>query len=189
MCMSERRYAGDYRLEEYVTPKGKVETRRIYQGAFYRFRREEKAVRALGKRLCLISLGCLIFLLPMLFNNTRIGRTAYVLLPIAFTLLPLYHTAAVGVRLQSSPGELTRQMRDLTDRRLRSAGVWLAVMLAADSLGCVVYWIAKGLQKGELLCILGIFLSFLCSLMVLKMRTYAQTEPVDGEVSGETTER
>lgn len=182
--MSERRYASDYRLEEYITPKGKMATRRIYQGDYYRFRREEKDIHAFGKRLLLLGGVCLILLVPMLFNNTRIGRTVYVLLPVAFTLLPLYHVGAVGMRLRKASEPMTRQMRDLTDRRLRTAGVWLVVMLGVDILGCVVYLFRRGLQRGEVLCILGILLAFLFSLVVLKNRTYAKTEPVDGEEPG-----
>lgn len=181
--MSERRYASDYRLEDYVTPKGGMATRRIYQGVYYRFCQTEALVRGLGRKLCLLGLAVFACLLPMLFNNTQIGRTIYVLLPIAFTLIPIYHIAAVGVRLLRFRQPLTRQMRDLTDRRLRSASIWLTVMLGLDVLGCAVYWILRGLQRGEALCVVGIALAFVLSFFVLRLRGEARTESIEESTS------
>lgn len=177
--MTGRRYASDYRLEEFVTPRGDIQTRRIYQGVYYRFCLEEKALRRMGKGLCGLAALCLICLLPMLFNNSRIGRTIYVLLPVAFTLLPMYHVAAAGVRLCKYQAPLTRQMRDQTDRCLRKAGVWLSIMLGLDCMGAGAYGIVKGLERGEGLCVAGMVLALLLSLAVLKMRKDAKTEAVE----------
>lgn len=177
--MTQRRYASDYRLEDSVTPKGGIQTRRIYQGVYYRFCQEEDILRRAGKKLCLLSIGCLICLMPILFNNSRIGRTIYVLLPVAFTLLPMYHVAAVGVRLCKYEALLTRQMRDQTDGRLGKASVWLTVLLGLDSIGSGAYWFAKGLERGEGLCVAGIFSALLLSLVVFKMREIAKTEPIE----------
>lgn len=177
--MSERRYASDYRLEDYVTPKGGMATRRIYQGVYYRFCQPEAVIHGLGRKLCLLGLAILVCLLPMLFNNTQIGRTFYVLLPIAFTLIPVYHISAVGIRLLRYCQPLTRQMRDLTDRRLHSAGIWLTAMLGLDVLGGVVYWILRRLQRGEVACIAGIALAFTLSFLVLRLRGEARTESIE----------
>lgn len=177
--MTQRRYASDYRLEESVTPNGGIETRRIYQGVYYRFCQEERVIRQSGKRLCLLCAGCLICLLPMLFNNSRIGRTIYVLLPVAFTLLPMYHGMAVGVRMCRYQEPLTRQMRDQTDLRLRSSGVWLTVMLGLDTAGVILYWMKMGLERGEEVCAAGIAAAWLLSLIVFKMRKSAKTEPIE----------
>lgn len=177
--MSERRYASDYRLEDYVTPKGGMATRRIYQGVYYRFCQAEAVIHGLGRKLCLLGLAMLVCLLPMLFNNTQVGRTIYILLPIAFTLIPIYHTVAAGIRLLRVRQPLTRQMRDLTDRRLRRASIWLTVMLGLDVLGCVVYWILRGLQGGEAACIAGIALAFTLSFFVLRLRGEARTESIE----------
>lgn len=177
--MGQRRYAADYRLEEYVTPKGDVQTRRVYQGATYRFCRKEADVQQDGKKLCLISALCFAGLLPILFNNTQIGRTVYVLLPIAFTLIPVYHVAAAGVRMQKYESPLTRQQRDLTDRRLKSGSVGLTVMLGLDSAGCLAYWIVKGLERAEWLPIAGILTAFLLSLLILRMQGAAGTEAME----------
>ena len=121
----------------------------------------------------------LVCLLPMLLNNTQIGRTIYILLPIAFTLIPVYHTVAVGIRLLRVRQPMTRQMRDLTDRRLRRASIWLTVMLGLDVLGCVVYWILRRLQRGEAVCIAGIALAFTLSFFVLRLRGEARTESIE----------
>lgn len=173
--MADRHYVSDYRVEEHVAPDGTTQSERVYQGIYYCFCREAGEIRSLGKRLLLVVMMVILCLLPLLFNNTRIGRTIYVLLPVAFTLLPLYHLGAVGVRLLRCRQPITRQMRDLTDRRLRKAAVWLTVLLAADSLGCAGYWIGKGLQKGELLCTAGIFLALMLSVIPLRQRKYAET--------------
>lgn len=173
--MADRHYVSDYRVEEHVAPDGTTQSERVYQGKYYRFCREAGEIGSLGKRLLFVSALIALCLLPLLFNNTRIGRTIYVLLPVAFTLLPLYHLCAVGLRLLRYQQPLTRQARDLTDRRLRTAAVWLTVLLAGDSLGCIGYWIGNGLQKGELLCVLGVFLALALSLIPLRLRKYAET--------------
>lgn len=173
--MADRHYVSDYRLEEHVAPDGTAQSERVYQGTYYRFCRDAGEIRSLGKQILLVSALIIVCLLPLLLNNTQIGRTFYVLLPVVFTLLPLYHLGAVGVRLLRYRQPLTRQMRDLTDCRLRQASVWLQVLLGGDSLGCIGYWISKGLQKGELLCVVGIFLALLLSLIPLRQRKYAET--------------
>ena len=177
--MTQRRYASDYRLEDSVTPNGSIETRRIYQGVYYRFCQEERVLRRAGKRLCLLCAGCLLCLLPMLFNNSRIGRTIYVLLPVAFTLLPMYHGMAVGVRMCKYHAPLTRQMRDQTDHRLRACGVWLMVMLGLDAAGAILYWLKMGMERGEGMCVAGIAGAMFLSLLVFKMRKSAETEPIE----------
>lgn len=177
--MSDRKYTSDYVLEEHLGPDGKLQTNRIYRGTYYRFIRPQTQIRQLGSRLLIMSALVLVLMLPLLFNNSQIGRTFYVLLPMAFVLIPLYQLAAVGWRLKTWELPLTRQQKDLTQGRLHQALPWLAALLALDTLGCGIYWLRNGrLETGEIFCVLGICLACALAARLQSWRTLADTEEI-----------
>ncbi len=173
--MAERKYAKDYRIEEYTDINGKKKQRRIYQGENYVFEKGPKDIKLLGKTLLAFCAVVFAGLLPLLFVTTQIGRTIYVLLPMAFALLPLFQTAAVGYRLLSYRMPLTRQQKDLTDKRLKICSVFLTALLAVTLLGCVLYVILHGFEEGEIWCAIGIALSLASSFLIFSKRKSAKT--------------
>lgn len=174
--MSYKKYASDYRLEESLTPRGKVQTKRIYQGVYYRFRETPEAVRSTGKKVLAGSVICCLLLLPTLFTANDLGRTFYVVLPVAAAFVPLYLLLAAARRLLTGESPFTREHRDKTDKRLRSAGVCLPVFLGIAFIGSIVYIILNGCAAGELGCIVCLGLAWLVSGFLMTLRRRAETE-------------
>lgn len=174
--MSYKKYASDYRLEESLTPGGKIQTRRIYQGVYYRFRESPEVIRSLGRTLVAGSIGCCLLLLPTLFTANDLGRSAYVVLPVAASLVPLYLLIAAAYRLLTGEEKFTREHRDKTEKRLHSAGICLPVFLGIACIGSIVYIILKGCAAGELGCIVCLFLAWLVSGFLMTLRRRVQTE-------------
>lgn len=179
--MAARKYVSDYRLEKHVNPDGKVETVRIYQGPRFEYCAAEEKLRSLRKQILLGAVLVIVCLLPLLFNNTQIGRTFYVILPMAFTLLPWYLLAVAGWRLGKFQQPLTREERDQTDKRLRTASVWLTAMLSVTLAGCIAYCILVGCESGEWLCIAGTGAALAVSGYLLTLRKQACTKQLETE--------
>ncbi len=173
--MGERKYAKDYRMEEYTDLNGKVKLKRVYQGENYLFTQSPEEIKRLAKTVLVVSAAVFAGLLPLLLTATQIGRTIYVLLPMAFVLVPLFQTAAVGYRLLRYQAPLTRQQRDLTDKRLKAVSIWLTALTGVTLCGSVVYMFLHGLEAGEIWCVLGIALGFGSSFALLGQRKKAQT--------------
>lgn len=177
--MAARKYASDYRLEKHVSPDGKVESTPVYQGTRFTFVQPAERIRWLRKYLVVSCAVVFALLLPMLFDNTRLGRTIYVILPAAFTLIPLYLLVAAIRRLGFSEDPFTREHRDKTDKRIRSASVALTGCLAMSCLGSVVHFIVNGAAADEILCVVSLFLALTASIPLLRYRNLAQTKAVD----------
>ena len=173
--VSSRKYASDYRLETHVSPKGKVESIPVYQGKYFTFAEPAERISFLRK---LLLIGCAVIfllLLPMLLDNTRLGRTFYVVLPTVFSLAPLYLLLAGARRLGFSEDPFIREHRDKTDKRIRGAAVTLSVCLAVGCLGSLLHFVLNGFAADELLCVVCLFLGMAVSLVLLRYRKLART--------------
>lgn len=176
--MADRKYASDYRLEKYVLPNGKIGKRRVYAGPEFTFCQSRDVIRRLGLTVLICSGVVLVGLLPLLLTSSDISRTAYVLLPMAFSLIPLYQTFLAGGRLLRAQEPLTRQMRDLTDKRLKIGALWLLLLTGVTFAGSYLYWILQGLQAGDWLCLIGHTLGFAAAVVLFTQRTKAKTKQV-----------
>ncbi len=177
--MASRKYASDYRLEQHILPNGKTERIPVYEGRYFRFTASPQQLRFLQR---LLFAGCgaiLLLLLPMLLDNTRLGRTVYVILPAAFTMIPLYLLLASARRLRMAQSPFIREHRDKTDNRIRGASVALTVILGISCLGSVLHFILNGVARNELLPVVCLFLALGVSVVILRFRKTAHTEEVE----------
>lgn len=176
--MASRKYAADYRLEKHVSPDGKVESIPVYQGKYFTFVQPAEQIRRLRK---ILLIGCgvlLVLLLPMLFDNTRLGRTIYVVLPAVLSLVPLYLLLAGARRLGFSQNPFTREHRDKTDKRIQGGCIALTACLAVSCAGSVIHFILKGIAANEIFCVVCLFLALAASIVLLTRRNMAQTKQV-----------
>lgn len=174
--MAGRKYAADYRIENHVLPDGKVEATRVYQGTWYSYVATKEEIARLRKMLLSGTVGILLLLIPMLLDNTRLGRTFYIVLPACFCLVPIYLLMAAVRRLGFAEDPFTREHRDKTDRRIRVSSVALTVLLAVSCIGCLVLGILKGFASDEILCMVCLLLALGVSLWLLPHRKKAQTQ-------------
>ena len=176
--MGIRKYASDYRLEEHVLPNGKSQTTRIYQGPHFRFVAPEEEVAQLRRKILLASALVIVGLIPLFLNNTQIGRTFYVMIPMAFTLLPWYYALLAGWRIGKVVQPLIREEKDSTDVRLHRTCPWLLGLVGATFAGSLVYWVLKGLQEGEWLCLCGVAVSLAAAIYLFTLRKKAKTKEI-----------
>lgn len=176
--MAVRKYASDYRLDRHLLPNGKEETVRIYQGPRYSYCGSPEQIIRLRKRILLGAVLVMVCLLPLLFNNTQIGRTIYVLLPMAFAFLPWYLLAIAGWRLGKFPQPMTREEKDQTDVRLRRSALWLLILLGLTAGGSASYCVLAGCRQNEWLSVAGIWAALLVSVYLFTQRKKACTQEV-----------
>lgn len=176
--MSSRKYASDYRLENHITSDGKVESTPVYQGKYFTFVEPQERIARLRKMLIIGVALILVLLLPMLLDNTRLGRTIYIVLPAFSSFVPLYLLIAATRRLFQKVDPFNRENRDKTDKRIGGACVALVVCLAVACLGCLVHFILNGVALNEILCVLSLFLALAVSVILLPWRKLARTREV-----------
>lgn len=177
--MAGRKYASDYRLEEHILPNGKMKSEPVYQGKYFAFTETAEQILRLRRVLLLYSSGVLLLLLPMLLDNTRLGRTVYVILPVVCTLVPLYLLLAGARRLKMTQTPFIREHRDKTDKRIRGASVALVAFIAAGCLGSVIHFIINGIAANEIFGVACLFLALAVSILLLRHRKLANTQEVD----------
>ena len=175
--MAGRKYAADYRLETHISPEGKPESVPVYQGKYYTFVESPDRIQWLKRSLILGIALELLLLIPIMLDNTRIGRTIYIVLPAVFSLVPIYLLGAAVRRLSTEP-PFNRECRDKTDNRIRGGCVSLVIFLAISCIGSLVHFIRNGIAVNELFCVISLFLAFAVSLMLLKYRKMARTKEV-----------
>lgn len=178
--MAGKKYVSDYRIEDSVTPSGRVESKRVYQGVYYRFLESEACIRRLRLHIIVVAVVTAVLLLPFLFTNSDLSRTFYVVLPVALAYVPLYHLLAGARRLGFPEPKFTREHRDKTERRISRASIWLSIFMGIGSVGGIVYCIRRGRTGEEVLCVVSLAIGWLLDLSLLPQRKKARTAPVEG---------
>ena len=176
--MAGRKYASDYRLEQHILPNGKSQSIPVYQGTYFEFVAKPDRLLFLQHLLFACSGGMFLLLLPMLLDNTRLGRTVYVILPAAFALLPLVLLFAGAWRLKKTQSPFIREHRDKTDKRIRGACVALAVLLGISCIGCGVHFVVNGFAAEELFATVCLYLAWAVSFLPVKYRKLACSKEV-----------
>jgi len=174
--MSGRKYAADYRIENHVLPDGRTESTRVYQGPYYTFTATKAELSRLRRNLFIGAGSTLALLIPMLLDNTRLGRTVYIVLPAVLSLLPVYLLLAAARRLGFPEDPFTREHRDKTDRRIRGASAGMSVLLAISCAGCLTLGARHGFAQGEIFCMVSLFLALGVSIFLLTQRKKATTK-------------
>ena len=177
--MAGRKYISDYRIEDSLTPSGRIESKRVYQGVYYRFQAPPACIRKLRMQVFLLTAAAMVLLLPMLFTNSDLGRTIYVVLPVASSFVPLYLLLAGARRLGFVDQQFTREHRDKTDKRISRASLWLSIFLGVGSVGSVVYCFCYVCAGEEIFCIACLVLAWVSSLLLLPKRKNAKTVAVE----------
>ncbi len=174
--MAGRKYVSDYRLETVVTPSGKRETKRIYQGVYYRFERSRQDILRLRRHILLVALASAMLIFPLLMTETYLSHTIYIVLPVAAAFVPLYLLLAGARRLGFSEERFTREHRDKTEKRIARASLWLSIFLGAAVIGGIVYLCLRTAVLEEFLCVGSLALAFAASVWLLPRRKNAKAE-------------
>lgn len=177
--MGKRKYVSDYTIEDYQDKKGKLRSRRVYQGKYYRFIKPAQQIIKLRYTIIIVCVLVVALLLPVLLSNTLLSRTAYIVLPVVLSFAPMYMLLAAAIRLDPKLEQFTREHRDKTESRIRTAIPILLVFLTVACLGCLAEQIRGNLPEGELPYVICLVTALIASASLLPLRKYAdcyQTE-------------
>ncbi len=176
--MVSRKYTSDYRLENVVDPRtGRLRTRPVYRGEYYRFRAAPAAVRGTKRLYLLASLLCTACFLAPLFSNAPSGHAMYVMLPFAALVFPVFYLLAGCRRLVAAKERVTREHRDKITDRLRGASLSACILSGISAAGHVVYWILNGSSLCDALFLLAAAVIFALSLVMFCQRARLEMEP------------
>ncbi|MBQ7340560.1 MAG: hypothetical protein IJW41_00095 [Oscillospiraceae bacterium] len=177
--MAGRKYVSDYRIEKAITPSGKVETKLFYQGTYYRYERSREEILRLRRHILLVTVLSALLIFPMLMTPAMLSHTIYIILPAAFSLVPMYLLLAGARRLGFDEEKFTREHRDKTEKRIARASLWLTILLGTTVAGCVVYICLCPVILEEYLCMGSLLLALAGSATLLPQRKKAKAVEIE----------
>ena len=143
--MVARKYLGDYRLENREDPRsGKIKTVPVYRGAWFAFAADANAVRRAKRLYPILSAVCALLFLLVLLINAPSGHVAYVTLPFAAMIFPLFFCLAGSRRLLTAKDKVTREHADKICARFASSSFILALLSAISAAGHALFWLRSG---------------------------------------------
>lgn len=155
-----KKYVDDFETKIKEDEEGKEIKEVVYTGEYFQLSVNETELKKF-KRNSLLLVGATILLhVGAGFVGNQGMFTFYVSLPYVFVFLSLYFTALGILRLPQKAQNLRRDEIGLSFDRMRTAGKFLLVLLAATVLGEIVYLIffsSGGLVRESLFLILEVF--------------------------------
>ncbi len=142
--MVTRKYIKDYKFSESVTARGGIRTEAVYVGKYYRF---EDAAGAMKSARLLLP-GCLaawLLFIAALLPKSGASRLMWVILPFAFSALPLgYMTdSAILLRRRMRCERLIRSDTDKLAKRLPVCAFWVLALAGVSVIALAVTAIAS----------------------------------------------
>ena len=141
--MGYKKYAKDYESEVYADIRGRLHTKAVYRGKFFRYRAEEGTVR----RQLLWDSGITVLAWAALFTalmlNTCAGRTMYVILPAVCCFLPLVYVSWSLITGWLHKAPMKREFADGVYERRCSSSLLYLIFAGAALLGYAVMVILK----------------------------------------------
>ncbi len=174
--MGKRKYVSDYAIEDYEDQKGKLRSRRVYRGKYYRFHHPAREIIRLRYTIIIVCALVVALLLPLLLSNTALGRTVYIVIPAVLSLAPVYLLLAGAIRLDPKLERFTREHRDKTESRIRTAIPILLVFLTTACFGCLAEYIRGNLTPGELPYAICLVTALIASASLLPLRKLADCD-------------
>ena len=142
--MGMRKYLKDYRLENVIGKNGKKRTVSVYCGSYYTFTEDWARVRDGARTFALLALAQVALCLMALLTNAECGRAAYVMIPFAFILLPLFGVCMGAAGLTTAKPRLTREAKDHIRMRTGVCPLIVLILAAVSALSHIPYAIIHG---------------------------------------------
>ena len=137
-----RKYADDYRLDNVLTPGGKLKTVPIYCGDWFELELSGAAAAAVKRRYLILMITAVVSLLYLLSFTNHMDRSWYVALPAGISTIFLFFTGCAVWRLWTANGPVTREHKDKTHDRLAPMSMFSFVLALLCLAGCIYHLIA-----------------------------------------------
>ncbi len=117
--MASKRYLKDYTLTPKLTAQGRLSQEASYIGSYYRFTASPEALtRARTQYLILAAAAVILLGLQLWFTDLLDRERRYLVLPMAFNIIPAFGTVMGVLRFRAAPAKMTLKQRDRICNRL-----------------------------------------------------------------------
>ncbi|MBO4326072.1 MAG: hypothetical protein J5950_02230 [Clostridia bacterium] len=147
--MLNKKYVGDYRLENMKDKKGKVVTKPVYKGTYYVFEKPADKVRSEVRLIAAFTLLAILFfvLAVAFYSNKGFSAQYYTLVPFLVCVFPLLYLAIAAFYLlksgNSPESPVTRERKDKMHERLAKSSFVIMLLSGWNLCGIVLAYILK----------------------------------------------
>ncbi len=158
--MVTKKYVKDYKFSETVTERGRIKTEAVYSGRYFRLKDASGAKKAAVPML--VMLGVLWLLVAAaLVPNSGAAHILYVLVPYAFSALPLGKLTQSMLFVRRAGDKLIRSEADKISGQLPSAAVWLMILSGVPAAGLALTLLINKTAPGGA----DVFFAFVCAAL------------------------
>ena len=176
--MGRRKYLKDYRIVETLNERGGIRSTSEYIGEAYRFR-DPAAAEGMKKPLPVFcGLSWLAFFAALLPYSSA-GCTAYTVLPLLFSAIPLGMLTERALVLLRQKPPLEHRSADRFNDWIPGASLTVCILSGVSLAGELVnlFFGAIPLQRGDALFTASALTILACGLAIRRRRLRLQTEP------------
>jgi hypothetical protein len=135
--MVSKKYLKDYTIEYAEKSNGRVISRAVYSGKYFKFVESLENIRKARMHFTLlVSAAWITYLFPFFFPSAATS-TFYVVFPHAFVFLPLLGMSQVTFRLWTAKSQLTREQSDIISHRAPVSSLAMSI-LSGLALTCFI---------------------------------------------------
>ena len=135
--MSYKKYLKDYSVEAQLDAKGRLKASAVYTGGDYTL---SPVVSVNDKRKILAaSILAWLALIGALVPVTKASQVMYVIIPFAFSAMPMFLTTWAAAALLREGGSMTRKKAEKISKRLPTNSLLTTMLSGASFLGFMVF--------------------------------------------------
>lgn len=166
--MITNKYASDYRLEN-IEKNGKLVTRPVYRGDWFRLLTDEGQTRKSKKLFLVLTLLLAALYVGALFINTPCTRVMYVMLPFAAMCFPIFYMITALIELLRYKEKSDRERKDIISNRFASTAAVCMFFSGASFIGHIINWVLNGEGTADMF-----FLGFTAAILVVSTAVFSQ---------------
>ena len=178
--MASKKYLKDYTLTPEVTAKGRLRPVASYTGDYFRFTAYSGDVKAARLRYILLGVPAAVLLFLLLyFSGIFDWNHRWLVLPIAFNLIPAFGVGMGVGRFCTAPEKMTRKLRDKICDRIPPFSMFFMVFSFLSLAAAVAFLFLGGLSVSAGLYALDTLILFVLSVLIFAQRKILVTETAE----------
>lgn len=175
--MVTKKYIKDYKFSETVTERGRIKTEAVYAGRYFRLKDAPGAKKAVRPMLAMLGALWVLFV-AALVPDSGAAHILYVLVPYAFSALPLGKLTQSVLFVRRAGDRLIRSEADKISDQLPSAAIWLMLLSGVPAAGLAATLLINNTEPGgaDILFIFVCAAMFGAGLGIFRRRSLFSTE-------------
>ena len=147
--MLNKKYVGDYRLENKENKKGKMVTKAVYKSAYFVFEKPEEEVKNAVRAVTVLTAAAAVaFAVAIVFySNKGFSAQYYTLIPFALCVFPLLYLCfavySLNKFMRGTEHRATREQKDKMYERLAKSSFIIMLLSGWNICGIILAFILK----------------------------------------------